>query len=237
MCWAASCQQSTEPACKQGHAVCQMSAIPESDKCLCILDHLQPCLMGECLQLWRAVLILMTKMRWWLQSWGQRTRVPYLKCSRSTRTRLRSKLQRYAARFAVLPWRGNTRAALTAPLSAILGVVLQKAAELEAREEAGREEFNFGVALYERGRYAESESMLRTALDVAGTIPVQSGKSGPCALCAIFSKFFTASVPVRSREPAVNAPDALQGLSQSWAGTSRSSWRWRWLRTRRRTNA
>jgi Tfp pilus assembly protein PilF len=47
---------------------------------------------------------------------------------------------------------------------------LQKAAELEAQEEAGREEFNFGVALYERGRYQESESMLKTALDVAGAI-------------------------------------------------------------------
>lgn len=45
---------------------------------------------------------------------------------------------------------------------------VQKAAQLEAQEEAGREEFNFGVALYERGRYQESESMLRTALDVAG---------------------------------------------------------------------
>lgn len=46
--------------------------------------------------------------------------------------------------------------------------IAKKAAELEAQEEAGREEFNFGVALYERGRYQESESMLKTALDVAG---------------------------------------------------------------------
>jgi hypothetical protein len=47
---------------------------------------------------------------------------------------------------------------------------VQKAAELEAKAEAGKEEFEFGVALYERGRYADSESMLRTALDVAGMI-------------------------------------------------------------------
>lgn len=52
--------------------------------------------------------------------------------------------------------------------------VLQKAAELQAQEEAGREEFNFGVSLYERGRYADSESMLLTALDISGACPWQS---------------------------------------------------------------
>lgn len=46
--------------------------------------------------------------------------------------------------------------------------MLQKAAELQAQEEAGREEFNFGVSLYERGRYADSESMLQTALEISG---------------------------------------------------------------------
>eukprot|EP00892_Ulva_mutabilis_P003141 jgi/Ulvmu1/12828/UM098_0009.1 len=46
--------------------------------------------------------------------------------------------------------------------------IAKKAAELQAQEEAGREEFNFGVSLYERGRYADSQSMLQTALEVSG---------------------------------------------------------------------
>lgn len=46
--------------------------------------------------------------------------------------------------------------------------IAKKAAELQAQEEAGREEFNFGVSLYERGRYADSESMLQTALEISG---------------------------------------------------------------------
>lgn len=49
---------------------------------------------------------------------------------------------------------------------------MQKAAELQAREESGREEFNFGVSLYERGRYADSESMLQTALEVSGMLRI-----------------------------------------------------------------
>jgi hypothetical protein len=47
--------------------------------------------------------------------------------------------------------------------------VVQKSAEMEAQQEDGREEFEFGVKLYERGRYPDSERMLTTALDVAGS--------------------------------------------------------------------
>jgi hypothetical protein len=114
--------------------------------------------------------------------------------------------------------------------------IVQKAAELEAREEAGREEFNFGVALYERGRYAESESMLKTALDVAG-MPLLGGLDFAynCAeICVITQKG-----PVLTN--VCNAPVmcgwSLQALSRSLAGTFKFNWRSPWLPTEKRRNA
>jgi hypothetical protein len=65
--------------------------------------------------------------------------------------------------------------------------VLQKAAELQKRADAGREEFEFGVTLYERGRYADSEKMLYTALDIAGerlTLSNSHNRKRPSLKCA-----------------------------------------------------
>ena len=103
---------------------------------------------------------------------------------------------------------------------------MQKAEDMKKQTSSGCEEFDFGVKLYERGRYADSEKMLRTALDISGArAPSRRPMCLPPTRRRARAPFLRAHGAFAARLDACGSE--MQGRSRGWAATSRSSWRWR----------
>ena len=97
---------------------------------------------------------------------------------------------------------------------------MQKAEDMKKQTSSGCEEFDFGVKLYERGRYADSEKMLRTALDISGARPPSKRP-----ICLPATRRARVHIGFAARRYV--CASEMQGRSRGWAATSRSSWRWR----------